>query len=484
MIRYYRSVEGVLEADNFDFMMNQILFKSIFSDDRPTTKRKMELLESFKSVTTLKELFSGEFSGSLLDIPFTVIFMLIIASLSPAMALLLLGVVITYLMVVFFCLTPFSIEASEKQMVSEQNLTNYLLETFSKLLTVKSYHSEERSLRKAEFLIDTTIFKSFRSSMVKLLSDSYNEVNSQILFYGAIALGAYLVTEGKLTIGELTACSFMTKRIFQPIQSLASIFIKYRRYELAIERIVETLPDQEIEDENIVHQDYQKNLFLGEIEINNLTLPQLVQQSIDSFHFKAKKTVLIQSNDKLLTSQIARAISHPKEKALGTVLIDGISGENLSVEILNDLIGHVSLANSVFSGKVIDNITVFNGQKTTVAQDVITMLGRNSLINELPNGLDTQIDSKNVTFYPGLKETINFARQLIKNPRVLILERVDEVMDKSDLNSLLWLLRMLHGKLTIILFSKNLVLSKVADEVVQIEQSLNRHPIQSETSLL
>jgi ATP-binding cassette subfamily C protein LapB len=464
ILKYARMNTTLRAANEYEYKTGIELFNKAVHSIKRTDTNTGKLYSAFSSISTLRTLYTGNIFQTLLDLPFCIIFIGIVANISVSIGIYLVAISSLYILLSILLVRTVIDEKKKEEDSAEQTKFNFLITIFSNLLGIKTAHAEEWFLRKNEKLLAESAKKMLVNSYLDSLYNGMPYFIGQLLFYGIFAVGGYLVTQNQLTIGELTACSFLSRRIFQPIQAIGNLLLSLGTYKMAQANIDEVLSeDEDSQDNKLKH--VSRYELEGEVCLKNINLDIDGIKYCDNLNLflEPRRTIYLTGNNKLGTTILAKAISGLKSLDSGLITIDNIDIERITHSNLSDIISYVPAKGSVIEGKVIENITVFDFQKNALAQDVILLLGQKKLIADLPHGFETMIDSKNVEFYPGLRETLTIARELIKRPKVLILDRIDESMDRTDFNSFLWLIKMLHRRLSIIIISKNEEFSNIAD---------------------
>jgi ATP-binding cassette subfamily C protein LapB len=466
ILKYTRMNTTLRAANEYEYKTGIKLFNETIHNIKRTDTNTGKIYTAFNSISKLRNLYTGNIFQTLLDLPFCILFVGIIANISVSIAIYLVAISIIYILLSILLIRTVIDEKKNEEYFSEQTKFNFLITIFSNLIGIKTAHAEEWVLRKNEKLLAESAGKMFINSYIDSLNSSISSVMGQLLFYGVFAVGGFLVTQNQLTIGELTACSFLSRRIFQPIQGISSLLLSLSTYKMAQANIDEVLSKSEDENSQGNKLEYVSRYHLeGQVYLNNINLDIDGIKYCDNLNLvlEPRRTIYLTGNNKLGTTILAKVISGLQNVDSGIMTIDNIDIENITLPNLSGIISYIPPKGSVIKGSVIENITVFDIQKNALAQDIILMLGQKKLVADLPHGFETMIDSQNVEFYPGLRETLTIARELIKRPKVLILDRIDEYMDRTDFNSYLWLLKMLHRRLTIIIISKNEEFFNIAD---------------------
>ena len=186
------------------------------------------IMEDYKSIATLKYHYSGQTFQQLMDLPFTVIYILIVLLISPWLGLLL---IVGYTIFVFIT-WKHGQEApslSKQQKEGDLRRSNFLNEILKNIHTLKSMTMESMMERRYERLQETCAKLMSRMSYFTEMSAGIGNVFSPVMTILVTALGAFLVINDRMTNGELAACILLGMRSLAPLQRLGGIWTKFQQ---------------------------------------------------------------------------------------------------------------------------------------------------------------------------------------------------------------------------------------------------------------
>lgn len=270
-----------------------------------------------------------------------------------------------------------------------------------------------------------------------------------VIFVSSIAAayvlsnGSSLVLSGTLSLGTLSAFFGFSMSIFEPIHSLAGIFSEMQRMQAAAERVVgllETEPD--IKDSEEVTKKYgdffhpkKENWepIKGEVEFKNVTFRyQGGEQVLTDFslHVPAGQTIALVGPTGAGKSTIVNLLCRFYEPTEGEILIDGVNYKERSQLWLQSNLGYVLQDPHLFSGTIKDNIRY--SKKDASDEEVIAAakaVHAYEFINRFENGFDTQVGESGNRLSTGEKQLISFARAIIHDPRIFVLDEATSSVD-------------------------------------------------------
>lgn len=259
-----------------------------------------------------------------------------------------------------------------------------------------------------------------------------------------LTYGGYIVMKDPSELGTLSVFITYAVSIFEPIQQIARVFADFVSTQANIERVtglLETEPD--ITDTPEIIEKYGDNFnpkkenwepLVGDIEFKNVTFkyPDGDEYILTDFNLKipAGTTVAIVGETGAGKSTLVNLACRFFEPTAGTILIDGRDYRERSQLWLHNNIGYVLQSPHLFSGTVRENIRYGKFDATDEEiEAAIKIVAADSVINSLENGLDTNIGEGGDRLSTGEKQLISFARAVISDPRIFVLDEATSSID-------------------------------------------------------
>ena len=299
------------------------------------------------------------------------------------------------------------------------------------------------------------------------------ELNSQIFLAILLLVGGLRVLspEPSTTIGDLVGFFFMANLFFSPVSVLGGQYNQAMTAMAGAERLFGLLdtPPEWVDPPDAIVPDGLR----GEVEFRNVDFGydpgRLVLKGIQ-FHVKPGQTIALVGKTGSGKSSIVNLISKFYLPTSGEVLIDGNEIRRISGPGLHRHMGSVSQQNFLFFGSVADNIRIGKPDATDAElHDVLRRLDCEDLLEDLPNGLETSVGERGVTLSVGQRQLICFARALIADPKILILDEATSSIDSHTEMRLQKALAILLAGRTSFVVAHRLSTIRHADQVLVLD---------------
>ncbi len=310
-----------------------------------------------------------------------------------------------------------------------------------------------------------------------------------VISIGSIAT-AYLLTQGShnvltgtMSLGTVTAFFSYTVQFFQPIHNIASIFAEMQRMQAGAERVVtllETEPDivDTPEVEALFGDNFQPKRenwpdIKGDVVFENVTFAYKGGEEVlkdFSLTVKAGETIALVGPTGAGKSTIVNLICRFYEPTSGRILIDGVDYKERSQLWLQSNLGYVLQEPHLFSGSIADNIR-YGKREATIdeVQRAARMVNAEDFILRMEKGYDTDVGEGGNKLSTGEKQLISFARAIIADPRLFVLDEATSSVDTETEVSIQHAIeRTLEGRTSFII-AHRLSTIRNADRILVIE---------------
>ncbi len=294
---------------------------------------------------------------------------------------------------------------------------------------------------------------------------------SAILFFGA-----QMVTNGSLEVGALVAFILYIQRFFDPVQSLTQKYAQLQRAMAAGSRIFELL-DTKPETSESPDASYVDHVD-GEIDFQNVSFEYMKGEKILSnvnIHVNRGETIAVVGPTGAGKSTLISLISrlYDIQSGQGKILIDGIDIRNMRRHSITNRVSMVLQEPFLFTGTVKDNILYNHPNVTDKSMIEITKsIGAHTFIKGLENSYATQLRERGSNLSPGQRQLISFARALVTNPSILILDEATASIDSDTEATIQKALEKMLNNRTCIVIAHRLSTIMNADRILVMNKGI------------
>lgn len=287
-----------------------------------------------------------------------------------------------------------------------------------------------------------------------------------LVWYGAVRMLHY-----EVTAGVVIAFVMYLNLLFRPLRMLADKFNVLQMGMVAGERVFTVLDSKEHMSENGT---YSPERIRGEVEFKDVHFSYKegipVLKGI-SFKLEAGKTMAVVGHTGAGKTSIINILNRLYEIQSGEILVDGKDVKEYEIDNLRSHIGVVLQDVFLFSGTVYDNITLRN---TAIArervEEVTKILGIHDFIMSLPGGYDFDVMERGNTLSQGQRQLFSFARALLYNPSVLILDEATSSVDSESEQLIQHAIDTVIKNRTSIVIAHRLSTIRKADQILVMEK--------------
>jgi ABC-type multidrug transport system fused ATPase/permease subunit len=453
-----------LSADMFEHL--QQLSLSFY--DRTQIGRVMSRLQS--DIDVLEAMLSSGLLSMLSSVIALVGIVVVMVALAPGLALL----TFTVLPVMFIIAAYWQryAQRSFRQTRAAISLVNATLqENISGMRVIQSMAREGRNAAEFEDLNAYNRDTNLEAAQIAALVLPLVEVVAALAIALAVVYGGYLVARGTLQIGVLVAFTLYINRFFDPIRDLSQQYTQLQRAGVGAERIFNIL-DVPVQIKDA--PDAEELLPVrGEVEFREVVFGYHPERPVLhglNLRIAPGQTVAIVGPTGAGKSTIAGLISRFYDVQGGAVLVDGHDVRRVTQRSLRRQIGVVLQEPFLFTGTIRENIRYGRLDATQAeVEEAARVIGVHELIERLPGGYDTVIRERGRNLSVGQRQLIAFARALLADPRILILDEATANIDTfTELVVQRGLQQLLAGR-TALVIAHRLSTIKGADVIVVLE---------------
>ena len=374
-------------------------------------------------------------------------------------------------------------------------VTAYLQETLSGVRIVRSFGQEPRHVQQMTALNEEN--RDVNMKTVYLNASYFPAVEMLAAVGTAVILlyGGSQAVNGAIEVGVVVAFVGYLTRFFEPIQELSQLYTTYQQGMAALDKIfdlLDTAPDM-VDAPGAI----DPGTLRGEIELDGVwfsysddakpggaehadqdgAAPDAIGPTEDlwalrgvDLHVPPGQTLALVGATGAGKSTFAKLVARFYDPQKGTVRVDGHDLRGVQQQALRRQLGIVPQEGFLFSGSVRENVAF--GRPEASAQEIeaaLAAVGATDFVGKLPQGLDTEVGERGIQLSAGQRQLVAFARALLAEPRILILDEATSNVDvRTEKTIERGLERLLHGR-TAIVIAHRLSTIRRAGKIVVLE---------------
>lgn len=259
----------------------------------------------------------------------------------------------------------------------------------------------------------------------------------------ALWRGGYDVFSGTVSFGVLTVFITYSIQLFDPITHIARTFAELQSSQAAAERVVKLIETQpEITDSGAIEDIYGDSFtphnenwprIIGDVAFENVSFNYSGGEEVlnhFTLHIKAGQTIALVGETGSGKSTIVNLICRFYEPSDGRILIDGVDYRERSQLWLQSNLGYVLQEPHLFSGTIRENIRYGNLNATDAqVEEAARLVDAEEFISHFEKGYDTDVGEGGNRLSTGQKQLISFARALLANPALFVLDEATSSVD-------------------------------------------------------
>jgi ATP-binding cassette subfamily C protein LapB len=437
-------------------------------------------LERLGAIDRLREFYANQGAIILIDLPFALLFTLIIWVVAGPLAWM------TALVFAGFAMVAAIVgrilhRAVDDRAESDKRRTSFMIEALSSITTIKALTMEPLMMRRYERLMDGASMAAFRVTYLSSLSQALGSFFSNLAIVVVMVYGSFLVIDSQMTVGQLACSSLLAGRVMQPLLRAMGIWSNFQSIRLAEQQIekLQTLPQEPgglQRQAGVVKE--------GRIELRDVSLDNGAGQPLldhVSLTIAAGETIGIVGADTSDRNAVLLLIAGLLRPTGGEILYDGAPLKSKDARPGPDEIALLPRNATVFQGSLIDNLTMFRrGAAADSALRLAERLGLDGYIATLANGYETQVNGGQTETLPGgVRQRIAIIRALVENPRIILFDEANNGLDRNSNEQFLRLLAGMKGRSTIVLVSYQPSVLRLADRMFELSDGklIERPPV-------
>ncbi|MAU41345.1 MAG: hypothetical protein CMF31_06960 [Kordiimonas sp.] len=426
-------------------------------------------LDRLGSIDPLRDFYASQAGLTLVDLPFVVLFLGLLAYIGgaliivPTLLLILLGAIAIILGLRLR-------HAMEEHTNWDDRRYSFIIEALSGVHTLKGMAMEPLMERRYERLMESYSAANYNMLSLNGLAQGIGSTFSQITMVAVAAIGSILVIQGEMSMGALAASTLLAGRTVQPLLRGLSVWTGFQKIMIAKGKLhhLNDLPQERTTTtqsvQHVRHIELQNVSFRYEedgediLKDVNLTLHPGEMIGIKGNNGSGKSTLLW-------------ALMGGLTPQKGHIFINNQPPHCFSTESLRTRIAYLPQKPVLFQGTILENMTFFRGNDyIDEALKIAEQLKLDKVLARMPEGFETRIGDASFEELPsGVAQRIAIVRALITKPDVILFDEANSGLDSQADLDLKHLMENLKGQCSIALVSYRPSLLNLADRIFELE---------------
>lgn len=383
--------------------------------------------------------------------------------------------ILPFAVVVGWFLGSYSRKAYRRSLSALAGLTGRIQEDLAGIKVIKSFVHEKKARSEFEIKQDQAVDANLRAMKVSTLYSPTVMLmrmigTALILWYGAL-----MIRTGELTIGTLVAFIEYQFAYFTPLMDLTTVYDQYQSAMAGLERMFD-LDETKVEVTNPQVGEEIKVPTIETLAFDNVTFGYDPANPVIhdiSFKLEKNKRLAIVGPTGAGKSTVINLLSRFYNPTNGRITVNGYDVNKISIESLREKISVVLQDSFLFPMSVKDNIRF--GKPETSDEEIVEAartVGAHEFIMKLPRGYAHIVEEGSSNISIGQRQLISFARSLLMNPRLLILDEATSSIDPyTELVVQKALTKLLEKRMAIII-AHRLSTVRLCDEIIVIDNGV------------
>ena len=480
-IAIFETILGILRTYLFSHTTNRIdvelgarLFRHLLA--LPISyfqaRRVGDSVARVRELENIRNFLTSSALTLVIDLFFTIVFLAVMFLYSPLLTAVVVAAFPFYMGISIGATPLFRERLNEKFARGAENQA-FLVESVTGVETLKSMAVEPQMQRRWEEQLAGYVAASFRVLSLGNTASQTVQLISKLVTAGILYLGAKLVIDGSLTIGELVAFNMLAGRVSGPVLRLAQMWQDFHQARLSVSRlgdILNTPAEPTFSSGRAALPAIRGDVVLEHVTFRyRLDGPEVLHDV--SFSIPAGQIVGIVGPSGSGKSTLAKLIQRLYVPESGRVLVDGVDIASVDSAWLRRQLGVVLQENILFNRSIRDNIALAEpGMPIDRVIAAAKLAGAHDFILEMSDGYDAIVGERGSSLSGGQRQRIAIARALLCEPRILIFDEATSALDYESERIIQKNMDQIASGRTVFIVAHRLSTVRFADRILTLDR--------------
>ena len=423
-----------------------------------------------RELENIRQFLTGNAITVVLDVFFSVVFIAVMLFYSGWLTLVVLASLPLYLLISVVATPLLRARLHEKFNRGAENQA-FLVEAVAGIDTLKAMAVEPQMTRRWDNQLAAYVAAGFRANTLSTLAHEGVNLVGKLVTVATLWLGARLVIDGELSVGQLIAFNMLAGRVAQPIMRLAQLWTDFQQTGISVQRLGDILNTRT----EVAGNKSSLPTLAGRIEFDQVSFryrpdgPEVLRGV--SLAIEPGQVIGVVGRSGSGKSTLAKLVQRMYVPERGRVMVDGMDLALADASSLRRQIGVVLQENVLFNRTIRENIALADpGAPLEAVMEAAKLAGAHEFILELPEGYDTLVGEHGSTLSGGQRQRIAIARALITQPRILIFDEATSALDYESERMIQLNMKAICRGRTVIIIAHRLSAVREADRIVVLDR--------------
>jgi len=460
-------------ASRIDVELGSRLFRHLLSLPLAwfQARRVGDSVARVRELENIRSFLTGNAITLVLDVLFSVVFIAVMLFYSFWLTLVVIVSLPLYFIVSLF-ITPLLRTRLQESFNRGAENQAFLVETINGMDTLKAAAVEPHIGRRWDNQLAAYVSSSFKTQTLSTLATESVGLIGKLVTVATLWLGARLVIEGKLSVGQLIAFNMLAGRVSQPIMRLAQLWTNFQQTGVSVQRLGDILnsPTETANTSASRLPALQGTIIFDEVYFRYRADGNYILSGV-KLEIKPGQTIGIVGRSGSGKSTLTKLIQRLHVPERGRVLVDGMDLALADVRSLRRQIGVVLQDNMLFNCSIRENIALTDpGAAIEQIMQAAKLAAAHEFILELPQGYDTVVGEHGASLSGGQRQRIAIARALIGNPRILIFDEATSALDYESESLIQQNMQAICQGRTVIIIAHRLSAVRHAQQIIVMDR--------------
>lgn len=469
---YLRSYMFSHTSSRVDVELGARLFKHLV--DLPIAyfeaRRVGDSVARVRELENIREFLTGNAITLILDLVFSVIFIIVMFFYSTTLAWIVIGSIPCYFGLAYIVTPILRRQLDEKFNRGAENQA-YLVESVAGVGTIKAMALEPQWIKRWEQQLAEYVKATVAANRTGIVANSAVSFLGKMVTIAITWMGAHEVIAGKMTIGELIAFNMLAGHVAQPIMRLAQMWSDFQQVGISMARLGDILNTRS----EIIKSQTTIPRLRGKIEFDSVTFrykPGSTEaiRNVNILINEGETVAIVgrSGSGKSTLTKLIQKLYHPEQ---GKITVDGFDLAMVDPASLRRQIGVVLQENILFNRSIRENIAVSDpAASMEKIIEAARKSGADEFVRALPQGYDTIIGENGTGLSGGQRQRIAIARALLSDPRILILDEATSALDYESERVVQDNMDQIRKNRTLVIVAHRLSAIRLADRIYVMER--------------